>query len=439
MKRFVVLAGLLVVACARYDPLPLPERASLAPSVSALRSVPQTPLTIAEVTELAVDRNPELVAARTKRGVAQAQVRAAGVLPNPSLAAAFLPLIAGVGTGPAWNVGLAQDIKALIVYRPKLRAARDAAAQVDADLLWQEWQVIGQARQLAIDFVLGRRARAQLAQAYDLLANRNAVMQRALARQDVTIVTAAPSAAAVQAARASLQAAEAHELELHHKLATLLALAPDAQLPLADTVALPRFDPESARAAIADLPRRRPDLLALRCGYAASDETLRMQILAQFPDLILGGTGQSDSSQVINAGPTATVGLPLFDRNQGNVAAARATRAQLHAEYTARLATATGEVGALVSEWETLARQLAVVRDDLPQARLAAERAAAAFGGSALDERSYIDLVTAYFAKDQEITMLETALADREVAIETLTGAGLPSVDILPALAEQRE
>lgn len=63
------------------------------------------------------------------------------------------------------------------------------------------------------------------------------------------------------------------------------------------------------------LTDRRPDLLALRFGYAAQDEGLRAAILSQFPDLILGATGSSDSSKVINIGPNAQVGLPLFDRN----------------------------------------------------------------------------------------------------------------------------
>ena len=39
-------------------------------------------------------------------------------------------------------------------------------------------------------------------------------------------------------------------------------------------------------------------------------------------------------------------GLPVFDRGQGANAVARATRAQLHADYAARLASAVGQVQA---------------------------------------------------------------------------------------------
>lgn len=434
IKRALALfASLLAGACAHYAPLPLPTAPPLAQSLPA---IPSAPLTVEEVAAIAVERNPDLAAARAKRGMARAQLVQAGVLPNPSFAGAFLPLLSGIGAVPAWNVGLTQDIKALIVYRPKIRAAGDSARQIDADLLWQEWQTAGQARQLAVDLILGQRNIAQLTQAFDLLRHREQVVQQALARRDVTLVTAAPSITAFQSARASLRAADEHQLELRHKLNALLGLAPEVIVPLADSIGLPPLDPAAIRAQLASLPERRPDLLALRLGYAAADENVRVAILSQFPDLVLGATAQSDSSKVINAGPQATIGLPVFDRNQGNVAIARATRVQLRAEYAARLAATTGEVGALLAEWETLSRQLVEARADLPRAKSAADRAAAAFGQSALDERSYIDLVTTYFAREQEIMTLETALRDREAAIDTLIGAGLPTIETLPPVTE---
>ena len=154
-------------------------------------------------------------------------------------------------------------------------------------------------------------------------------------------------------------------------------------------------------------------------------------MLSQFPDLILGATGSSDSSKVINVGPNAQVGLPLFDHNQGNIAIARATRAQLRAEYAARLTNATGEIGALLDEMAQLQRQLDLVERDLPAARLAASRAAAAFGAAALDERAYVDLITNRFTKEQELATLRLALLDRQVAVSTLLGLGLPGVETL--------
>lgn len=435
IRAFSILLTMCLDACARYAPAPLAVTPPLATAVSAATGRPDHLLSVDEVVALAIARDPELVAVRSRRGVARAQLVQAGVLPNPSLTGGFLPLISGGGVVPAWNIGLAQDIKALLIYRPRVRAARAAAAQVDADLLWREWQVAGQARQAAVDLIVREQGRPLLDQAFALLEHRHTVTQAALAAGNATLVTVSPSAVGFQAARANLHALDQAQLQTRHRLNAMLGLAPDVVVPLVRTVMVPPLDAATVRAALPGLPARRPDLLALRFGYASQDQNLRAAILAQFPDFFLGGSVTSDSSRVINAGPTASLGVPVFDRNQGNVAAARATRAQLGAEYAARLAATNGEVGALLSEIEQLRAQLAVVERDLPAARLAARRVGAAFGNSLLDERAYVELITNRFAKEQEVLNLRLGLLDRQVAVEALIGAGLPSVDTL-ALAD---
>jgi outer membrane protein TolC len=435
--RPVVFATLLA-GCAHYTPLPLAREAPLAPSIAALdRATAAAPqgarLTVSDVVTLALANNPDLRAARLKRGIAEGQATQTAILANPSLSGAFLPLLSGAGTVPAWNLGLAQDIKSLITYRARRRAATASSRQVD--LVWQEWQVAGQARQIATDIIIGTRTRPTYVAAYGLLADRNGKLERALAARTVTLLTVAPDRVALQTARTSLNALDQTLLSQRHQLNALLGLTPDAVVPLAAAPDLPSFDPAAISSGLATLQDRRPDLLALRLGYTAADEQLRVAILSQFPDLILGGTVSSDNSRVINGGPNVQVGLPIFDRNQGNVAIARATRAQLHADYAARLAAAIGTVGALLREYEQLAAQLAVARRDLPAARTAAARAQAAFGASNIDERGYVDLVSNRFAKEEEIMTLELALFDRQIAIQTLVGDGLPTIDLPPGQA----
>ena len=425
MRRLILVAALLATACQHYAPAPL---ATTPPLVSTSFD---RPLGIGDVVRLALTNNLDLKAARAKRGVAQAALIQSGILPNPTLAASFLPLISGVGVAPAWSVGLTQDIKAIVTYRSKRRAARDSLEQADADLLWQEWQVAGQARQLAVDLIGAARARPLAEQAVRVLRVRDEAMERALAAGNTTLVIAAPTRTAFQSARASLDTLDQRTLSLRHQLNALLGLAADTIVPLAAQAELPPFAPVAIRASLDTLPDRRPDLLALRLGYAAQDEAVRQAILTQFPDLVLGGSATRDSSKVLNIGPEATIGLPIFDRGQGSIAAARATRAQLQAEYAARLAATTGEVGATLAEMEQLAGQLAVARADLPAMRLAAERAEAAYGASAIDEAAYVALITARFTREQDVMTLELALMDRQVALQTLVGAGLPAVDTL--------
>ncbi|HCW62600.1 MAG: transporter [Sphingobium sp.] len=426
-----ILLAVAVTGCARYTPLPLSTAAPLAPSLGALdASTPQAPLTVAQVITLALANNPDLKAARLQRGIAAGQTEQAGLLANPSLSAAFLPLLSGAGTVPAWNLGLAQDIKSILTYKSRQRAARASERQVDASVVWQEWQVAGQARQIATDLIIGARNRQNYLAAYQLLAERSAKLDKALASQTVTLVTVAPDRVALQSARSALDALDQQQLNLRHQLNALLGLSPEVVVPLAAEPDLPPFDPAQVRGEIATLPDRRPDLLALRMGYAASDEQLRQAIQSQFPDLILGGSVASDNAKVINGGPNLQIGLPIFDQGQAAVATARATRAQLHADYDARLSAAIGTIGSLLREYEQLSAQLEVARRDLPNARAAAARAQAAFGASNLDERGYVDLVLNRFTKEQEIMTLELALLDRQIAIQTLVGAGLPTVDL---------
>jgi outer membrane protein TolC len=421
-----------LVGCAQYTPLPLTVVPPLAPDIAALASAPSTPdqLSVEQVVQLALANNPDLRAARRKRATAAAQTEQAGILPNPTLTGALLPLISGVGSVPAWSIGLSQNIKAIVTYKSRQQAARDSEQQVAADIVWQEWQVAGRARQIAADMIMTARSRPLYLESYTLLAQRNTKLETELAAQRITLTMVAPDRTALQAARTALDTFDQKRLTLQHQLNALLGLRPDAVVPLATAPNLPPFDPVAVRADLSGLPNRRPDLLALRLGYAAADENVRQAILSQFPNLILGGGTNSDNAKVINAGPNVSLGLPIFDRNQGNIAIANATRAQLQAEYAARLAAATGEVGALLSEAEQLSQQLAVTRRDLPAARAAAQHAQAAFAASNLDERSYVDLISNRFTKEEEVASMETALLDRQIAIQTLIGAGLPTAEL---------
>lgn len=412
--------------CAHYTPLPLSTAAPLAATLDIADQ--QAPLTVEQVVTLALAHNPDLKALRLQRGIAAGQTTQAGLLANPSLSGALLPLLSGAGSVPAWNLGIAQDIKSILTYKSRKRAALASERQIDADVVWQEWQVAGQARQIATDLIVGARSRQSYLAAYQLLADRGAKLEGALAARRVTLLTVAPDRVALQAARSALDALDQQQLVLMHQLDALLGLAPDVIVPLAPEPDLPPFDPEEVRGQIATLPDRRPDLAALRMGYAAADEQVRQAIQSQFPDLILGGSLSSDNAKVINGGPDIQIGLPIFDRGQGAIAVARATREQLHADYDARLAAAVGTLGALLRQYEQLSAQLARARRDLPAVRLSADRAQAAFGASNLDEQSYLDLVTNRFAKEQEIMTLELGLLDRQIAIQTLVGSGLPGL-----------
>jgi outer membrane protein TolC len=424
-------AAALLAGCASYSPLPLSATPQLAPAVDRLahdQPLPAGPLTVAQVTALAVQNNPDLRAVRAQHGVAQAQLIQAGVLPNPLFDANILPLVAGIGNTVAWNANLAFNFGTLVTYHTRMEAARNSVLQVDADILWQEWQVAGQARLLAVDLIEGQRSVSILTQALDLLAGRGQRVEIALAAGNLTLADAAPYIAARQAAEVQLNDLRRRLLTQRHQLNALLDLAPGADVPLAATVDLPPLDPAAIERDLPNLPRRRPDLVALQLGYAAEDAKLRTALLMQFPALTFGVHGGSDNANVRNAGPSVAFPLPVFDRNQGGVALERATRVQLHEEYAARLDAATGDVRARLIEIAATQGQLQQVRADLPVAERRAAQAEAAMRARNIDQRTYVDLVNASLTRAAQIVTLEQALLDQQVAIATVVGAGLPSI-----------
>jgi len=432
-------ALLLLSGCERYSPLPLDPRPQLARRLTDLDFGPtsagwgraaidvQRPLSVDAVGLLAVENNPDLAAARAARGVAEAQVLQAGLLPNPSMTGQVTPVLGGPGTATGWTAGLSQDIKALVTLKASRRSAAFTARQVEADLLWQEWQLIGKARLLVVDIVEGDRVGDLLAAEHRLFAERYRRSAQAVAQGNLPLSAAVPDLAALSDLDKTIAEMDRQQQTRRHGLDALLGLDPGVELRLAADIGLPPLDPAAIERQLPLLPDQRPDLLALQLGYAAEEEKLRGAILAQFPALAIGVLGGSDTTAVLSAGPSVTLDLPIFNHNQGNIAIERASRRKLRDEFTARLTAAVSEVKILLAAQNLIGRQLAAAKARLPQAEAAASNAEAAYRAGNLDERGYVDLVTALLTQRQNIVLLEQALLEGRVAIAALVGAGMPA------------
>src|SRR6202043_3802905 len=125
-------------------------------------------------------------------------------------------------------------------------------------------------------------------------------------------------------------------------LNALLGLVPEAKLRFDGVERLPAINAQGLRPLLKELAARRPDLLALRAGYDAQEEKVRQAIIEQFPKLNIGASYARDTTGVFTFTPAVTISLPIFDRNQGNIAIEQANRQVMHAEYQARLDAAYG-------------------------------------------------------------------------------------------------
>ncbi len=424
-------------ACASYAPLPLGRgegAASVAQLTAPTAGMPLPSLAthpfdlsdgldVTETAMLAVANSPALKLKRDELGIARAQAFAAGLLPDPQLSlAADFPGHSGSGLTTAYNLGISEDIGALLTRSSRKAAARSQAQQVNLDLLWAEWQTVAQAR-LLFDQVLNLRAQqARLAGEQAALDQVTPYIQAALDSGNLSY----DSASAGLGAAADVRKQQADNAVALHQadsdLHVLLGLAPDAALDLAGAPYRVAPTPAQLQQALADLPRRRPDLLALQAGYQSQQAKLRAAVLAQFPALNIGFTTARDTSAIYTQGFSVGITLPLFDRNRGNIAIERATRQQLKDAYEARVLGTRSDMQRLVADVATLdqrERGLAVHAQQLADARRAAEQS---WRQGLLDWPTWLAIRSQSLTADLELLALQQQQATQSIALEALLG-----------------
>ncbi|HEY1899499.1 MAG TPA: TolC family protein [Steroidobacteraceae bacterium] len=410
----------LLAGCATYAPLPLPAADDL--TTSARTAAPDKPaLGMDAVATLAVLNNPELRAARATLHVAQAQAFAAGLLPDPQLSYSADYAMDHVVSHAdprypefnAYGLGLAIDLQTLLTHGSMHATADASYRQARQSLLWEEWQTVAQARTLYVQRSVAADRYASLTAAEQIYAAAAEHSQRALATGDVTLEQSSADLALLEDVRVQLGAAQRGELQAVQALRTLLGVKPGMIIPLRPLAAPPMPDEAGVQAALSRLPQRRPDLLALRAGYAAQEERVRTAVLSQFPNISVGITRARDVSDVHTTGFGVTLTLPLFDRGRGDIAIQRATREQLRAEYQSRQNQARGDVWQLWHEMQQLQRQLRALDAQLPQLQRAAERARRAYEGGNFPAASYLTLTSAYLtASGNRFDLLQNLWTD---------------------------
>lgn len=438
-------------ACATYAPATLPDRPDLADGLSRLTVTPaemplpelgshpfdpSLPLDMDEIAMIAVVNNPDLKGVRDQAGVAGAQAFAAGLLPNPQFSFSYGFLGGGPGAANSLSAGITQDVVALLTRSARRSAASASERSARLNVLWQEWQIVSQARTLFVRTVELDRQRAILETNRQLFRERYRRSSTAMQRGDEVLPTVTSDLVAVQSVETLLHDLDQQILKNRHDLDALLGLTPDARLRLADTVAVAPVDAATLSTILPDLARRRPDLLALAAGYRAQEENLRLAIIEQFPALSIGPTFTRDTTPISTFGPSITLSLPIFNRNQGNIAVGRATRQQLRDEYQARLDAAYGAAARLLTEMQLLEDQYRASNEGVGQLRAAVETADRAYRTGNLDERSYVDLRGSLLSKEVETVRLEQALLEQRIALRTLIGSNLPVTETGKNLAK---
>ena len=436
---FCKYAGLpLLIAfcgCAHYRPNPLPTAPDFekTPELTvpakqfwlpglAPHRISAQGLDVTTVMTLAVFNNPDLKAARLQAGVAGAQMLEAGLLPDPELDANFATSPLNYGG----VLGLSEQIQALITRGSAEAAAKHAAQQVNLDILWQEWQVAERARELFIQARADEQLQNVFASTRSLLEDRYHRDQAAMERGDETAGIVAADLNALVDADTSLRQLQTQVNINGHALNALLGLDPEVKLHLIGPPAAPALTKEEFEQAVASLPRRRADLLALQAGYQSQEENLRRAVLAQFPAMNAGVEFERDSVEGVNAvGPQVSMSLPIFNRNRGQIAIQKATRELLRQTYQARLDAAQSQADEVWKAAEIMEGQLRDLDAQLPLLDKTATAARQSLQEYNVNAPLYISLESNLLAKRAEAIRLEASLESARCALNTLLGLPL--------------
>lgn len=425
-----------LTGCATYTPHPLDEQPDLIRHPTALTIDPRTlplpslrshifdpsnGLDMTEVATIAVVNNPDLKVERRKAEVARAQLFDAGLLPDPQLSASLdHPMGSGPGLADAYGVGLNYDLVSLITHGAQVDAAALAKHRVDLELLWREWQVAQQARELYVKAVYDGDRLRLLGHAQQLYARRYARSSRAFKSGNLTLDVAGTDLTALLDANTRLNQAQRQQNQTLHDLDTLLGLTPDARLNLVPPGQAGKLEADPAL--LKTLPRRRPDLLALRAGYRSQEARVRRAVLAQFPSLSIGFTRARDTSDVNTVGLGITLNLPLLNGNRGAIAIQRATREQLRQEYQARLDQTHGQIDMLEQQNELIEEQIRRIDANLPELKGMVNKAERAYDAGNIDALTYLNMQNTLINKQLERVDLEESLWDTHIAWDTLLG-----------------
>ena len=338
--------------------------AVVAHSVSAQQ--PLRRLTITEALEIADKQNLDLVAARAQLAVLQASVRAAGERPNPTGSVSF--------SRDAPHEGILLDQPVEIGPKRSLRIAvaeqEDALTEVDIKAV--EKQVRHRVRDAYFGLAHARGATAQQAEAVKLAQRLREIAQARFNAGDVAQLEVTQADLEVARTQADFAVAQQEEKVVLSELNALLNEPVQKDWDLGNALTAPT------------LAAPLPDLLA-RAG-TSNEEIVRITQEAKLdedrtallranriPDLGLQfgfdfnnpGYGPHSGGYIVGPRGGFSVGLPIFSRNQGEIAESIASERAVEDELAAARRNLDSRVQSAYFDFQARQTEAQVYRDTI--------------------------------------------------------------------------
>ncbi len=344
-KTGAIAATCALTACQSYQPAPLDiaeHRATLDTRVVNTEPItrfierlaghgsvvpdhfdPADGLSLAEGEVLALFYNAELRLARLDAGVARATFETAGLWEDPVFGfdgAEILSPAAPFESGFMVNLTIpvsgrlsVKKDKAGAAYESHLRRIVDAEWNTRARVreAWATWTVATERLRLLQEVIGGIERIARITDQLE-------------AAGELTRVEARLVRAELVKTRSNMRQAELAEAMYRQVLVGLVGLPPDTSLDL--LLGMPQISDADMQGSSERLIRTNTVLAVRRAEYQVAEESLRLEIRKQYPDMTVGGGfGSEDKDERLLLG--VSIPIPILNANRAAIADATARRA----------------------------------------------------------------------------------------------------------------
>jgi cobalt-zinc-cadmium efflux system outer membrane protein len=324
-------------------------------------------LTLQSVLDLADKQNLDLAAARRRRAVALAGLQIARQRPNPTLN------FSALRDTPHEGLFFTQPLELGPKRKRRIEVARQEGALTDTEIAALARQVRRSTREAFYRALLARAETERLGGVLQLAERLKQIAQERFEAGDVAQLEVIQAALGVARARADYQVAQQRERVSLSQLNALLNEPASTAWELAGSLA--DVPPETP---LAELLRRatqsNPELQ--RLSQEQKVEQTRRELLKaeRIPDLALELGTDFNSPGDFRVGPRSQLSLtlPLYARNQGQIAQSLASQQVLENEAAAAARAVEGRVEAGYFDLKAQQTQVELYRDQLlPVARQA--------------------------------------------------------------------
>lgn len=367
-----------LVGCATYEPKPLApaERAAAFEKRSLdspeLREFLETetshkfskwplnhpePWNLELLTYAAYHFHPSLAVARAQWAVAQAAEVTAGGRPNPTIGASPTYNFSAASGLTPWAPGLTIDLPIETAGKRGLRIAH--ARQQSEIARWNlhsaAWKVRASVRDALSNYRFLGSLSGQLELKHTLQQSFVKLQGERLQAGALSLADVIPARLSMEKTKVESDLAKENRASAKARLAESLGVPVDSLefLPMSIGLYSPQLSDPQLHSMREQALQGRADLRAALADYAAAQAALQLEVAKQYPDVRLGTGFQWDQGDSKWTLLNFSAELPVFNRNQGPIAEAKAKRAEAAAKFSALQAKLMADIDAATAVFRT--------------------------------------------------------------------------------------